>query len=54
MKTIIVCIEWPGDSEVIEFQVGDDATEEEIEELAKDEFFNRCNYGVSIKEPTHA
>ena len=45
-KKYTVCIEWPTGSEEIEMEVPLDASEHEVEEAAKDTFFNRCRYGV--------
>lgn len=47
MRKIEVTIEtaWTGANETVEIEMPDDATQEEIEEAARDEFFNMCNYG---------
>lgn len=47
---ILVNIEtsWVGASEEVEVELDDDATEEEIEAAAHEEFLNYCNYGWSI------
>lgn len=42
---------WVGAGETDFFEVPDDATEEDIEESAKDIFFTYCNYGFEeVKE----
>ncbi|HCI6019575.1 TPA: hypothetical protein NPN74_001618 [Klebsiella quasipneumoniae subsp. quasipneumoniae] len=47
MRKFEVIIETPfvGGEIVEQFEVEDDATEEEIKEEARDIFFNNCNYG---------
>ena len=52
MKKLIVTIEtaWVGASETVEVELEGDETEEEIEEIAKQEFQNYCNYGWRIEE----
>lgn len=47
---ITVCSEWPTGSEIEEIELPDNSTEEEIEEAAREAFFNNCNYGWSVKE----
>lgn len=47
MRLISVCIEWPTGSEREEFEVDDDATDDEINEVARDVFGNHCSYGWS-------
>lgn len=42
---------WAGIGEVEYFEMPDNATEEDIEDEAKEFFFNYCNYGYSeVKE----
>lgn len=50
MKTLIVNIEtaWVGASEVVEVEIDDDATQEEIEAIAKETFQDYCSYGYHI------
>ncbi|ATS39297.1 MULTISPECIES: hypothetical protein [Xanthomonas] len=50
MKKIHVCVEWPGGGWNEEVEVEEDATQEEMEQAAADEFYNRCNYGWSEVE----
>lgn len=49
MRKFRVVIETPfAAGEIIEdFEVDDDATDDEIADEAKDIFFNNCNYGYS-------
>ena len=52
MKTIEMAISFPPSkkgSEVITFEVEDDATEEQIAKQAEEEFFNVCNFGWEEK-----
>lgn len=52
MKTIIVEIEtgFAGQDVSEEIELPDDATEADAEEVAKDCFFNQCNYGWRWKD----
>lgn len=50
MKIVRVSIEtsWVGANEVVDVELDDDATEEEIEAAAHEEFLNYCGYGYHI------
>ena len=50
MKTVRVTIEtsWVGANEVVDIEVDDDATEEEIADAAHEEFLNYCGYGYHV------
>ncbi|EQA1694554.1 DUF7167 family protein [Enterobacter hormaechei] len=50
MKTVRVTIEtsWVGANEVVDIEVDDDATEEEIADAAHEEFLNYCGYGYYV------
>lgn len=50
MKLLRVTIEtsWVGANEVVDIEIDDDATEEEIESAAHEEFLNYCSYGYHI------
>lgn len=48
--TLVVTIEWPTGSEVVETEVPADASEKEMEAAAEDVFFNVCNFGWRKKE----
>lgn len=52
MRTIELAVSFPPSnkgSETITFEVEDDATEEQIAEMAEAEFFNVCNFGWEEK-----
>lgn len=48
---LIVTIEtsWVGASETVEIELDGDETEEELEDMAKEEFSNYCNYGWRLE-----
>jgi hypothetical protein len=50
MKTVRVTIEtsWVGAYEVVDIEVDDDATDEEIADAAHEEFLNYCGYGYHV------
>lgn len=50
-----VCIEtnWAGVGEIEYFEMPDDATDEEIEEEAREVFYNYCNYGYAEVKGEH-
>jgi hypothetical protein len=50
MQTIIVITETPYGDYEDEFEVEADATDEQIEDAARDVFANRCSYGWHRKE----
>lgn len=52
MQTIVVIIETPSETYEDEFEIVADATEDEIDEAAKDVFGNRCSYGWHRKGET--
>lgn len=39
---------WVGASEEIIIELDDDASEQDIDDAAKEEFMNYCNYGFSV------
>lgn len=45
---IEVNIEWPTGSETVEFDMDDDSSPGDIEEAAKEAFFDKCNFGYVI------
>ncbi|EKB7558733.1 hypothetical protein OOU56_004463 [Salmonella enterica] len=51
-KVLIVTIEtaWVGALEVVEIELDGSETEEELEDMAKEEFGNYCNYGWRVEE----
>lgn len=51
MQTIVVITETPTQTFRDEFEVEDDATDEEIDESASVAFGNRCSYGWHRKSP---
>lgn len=52
MKTLRVNIEtaWAGCTEVVDIEIEDDMSQEDIEDLAKETFQDYCNYGFHILE----
>lgn len=50
MKKLIVTIEtnWSGIGENVEVEIEGDETQEELEEIARDEFHNYCSYGWHV------
>ncbi|BDU13131.1 hypothetical protein [Escherichia phage phiWec190] len=50
MKTLRVNIEtaWAGCTEVVDIEIEDDMSQEDIEDLAKETFQDYCNYGFHI------
>lgn len=47
MTVFTVCVEYPGGQRVEDVEA---ESYEEAEEIAKDIFFNICNYGISKKD----
>lgn len=45
---LTVSIEWPGGHEDIDVELDDGLTPEEIDAVAQETFFDRCNYGYSL------
>ncbi|MCJ8478652.1 hypothetical protein MOO17_11485 [Escherichia coli] len=52
MKILRVSIEtaWCGCSEVVDIEIEEDMSQEDIEDLAKETFQDYCNYGFHILE----
>lgn len=48
MKILTVHIEWPTGSESVDLELDGDETLEQIDEIAQETFFSKCNYGFAI------
>lgn len=50
MKILRVIVEtaWSGCGEVVDIEIEDDMSQEDIEDLAKETFQDYCNYGFHI------